>query len=195
MLWILDAGHGIETPGKRSPGKKTFDDGRLGILEYEFNRAVVARIAAELDRRGMDYHIMCQSDAARPLRDRVRIANAMTEAWEGRAALISVHANAAGKGGWSNARGFRVFHAHSPVLARMMQVNVDIEMYEWAGKTAVKKAGFTMIKLPRCEAILTENGFMTNREDAAMLARDSVRDRIAAYHVKTILDFEDYYNG
>ena len=45
-LWLLDNGHGETTPGKRSP---IFDDGRQ-LFEYEFNRAVVARMKKRLTR-------------------------------------------------------------------------------------------------------------------------------------------------
>ena len=46
---ILDNGHGMETPGKRSP---IWSD-RTQLLEYEFNRDVVRRIEAALNERGI----------------------------------------------------------------------------------------------------------------------------------------------
>lgn len=44
FLWILDNGHGKNTPGKRSP---KLADGRQ-LMEYEFNRAIVKKIATML---------------------------------------------------------------------------------------------------------------------------------------------------
>jgi len=193
MLWILDAGHGVETPGKRSPGKKSPRDGRTGIVEYEFNRDVVAQLAAALDSTGRDYHIVCQDEHTMALSDRVKIANTMIAAWEGRAALISIHANAAGGRGWSGARGFRVFHHHAPDLARMMKLNVQLAMSEWSRGARVKTSGFTMIKRPKCPSILTENGFMTSKKDAVMLQSPETRARIAEYHFNTVLDYEAIY--
>ena len=45
-MWILlDNGHGIQTPGKRSP------DGTL--LEYKYTREIVDLIIEELQNRGL----------------------------------------------------------------------------------------------------------------------------------------------
>ena len=38
-LWLLDPGHGIDTPGKRSP---LWPDGTQ-LMEFEFNRDIVRR--------------------------------------------------------------------------------------------------------------------------------------------------------
>lgn len=46
MIVLIDNGHGVETPGKRSP------DGRL--REYAWTREVAQRIVGELRRRGID---------------------------------------------------------------------------------------------------------------------------------------------
>ena len=53
-LWILDAGHGINTKGKRSP---VWKDGSQ-LLEWEFNRAIVNRIAEKCKEKGIAYHIL-----------------------------------------------------------------------------------------------------------------------------------------
>ncbi|MEC8307021.1 MAG: hypothetical protein VXZ72_04150, partial [Chlamydiota bacterium] len=66
-LWLLDNGHGETTPGKRSP---IFDDGRQ-LFEYEFNRAVVARIKKRLDVLGVAYVDLVPTDDDVSLGDRV----------------------------------------------------------------------------------------------------------------------------
>jgi len=43
---LIDNGHGIETPGKRSP------DGKF--LEYYYNRIVASRVTAKLQNLGFD---------------------------------------------------------------------------------------------------------------------------------------------
>ena len=47
---ILDNGHGIETPGKRSP---IWKDGTQ-LFEWEFNRDVVRHIASKLTAQRVD---------------------------------------------------------------------------------------------------------------------------------------------
>lgn len=90
---ILDAGHGINTPGKRSP------DGRF--REYRFNRIIVNAIAEHLRLRGYDVEILVPEDEDIPLPERVRRANKLT-CRIGHPVqdtiIVSIHANAAGNG-------------------------------------------------------------------------------------------------
>lgn len=199
-LWILGAGHGVETKGKRSPGKKFPNDGKLGVVEYEFNRDVVRRIEEALNILDIPVHVICQDDHATPLGDRVKIVNTMAEAWEGNAFYISVHGNAAGKGGWSSARGFRVFRYgdfkdQEEYFAMRMCEHVKNQVPDWTHNVKVKEGGFYVIKKPDdVPSVLTENGFMTSKLDAAFMASEEGRDRIAKYHVGAILDFEEKYS-
>lgn len=199
-LWILGAGHGEETKGKRSPGKKYPNDGKLGVMEYAFNRDVVNRIAEYLDILDIPYHILCQDDHSTPLGERVKIVNTMAEAWNWNAFYISVHGNAAGKGGWSNARGFRVFsygdcEEEEKYFSERICEHVKDKVPAWTHKTRIKEAGFYVIKKPtKIPAVLTENGFMTSKEDAAFMDTKEGRQKIADYHIGAILDFEERYN-
>lgn len=205
MLWILDAGHGVETKGKRSPKIPP------GILEYEFNRDIVARISRSLEEMDYPVHIICQDEHTRPLGERVAIANTMIQAWEGNAGFISVHANAAGPGGWyEKARGVRSFTRFNPKppsqqLAELLADRIsqrsglkrltskdhilrkDKKTGEW------KKVALGVLKV-KCPAVLTENGFMTSRQDCEVLASDAGRQSIAEGHVQAILDFQEWLN-
>ena len=96
---MIDNGHGVETPGKRSP------DGRL--LEWEWTRRVARRVAEGLRAKGLDAGLLVPEDRDVPLRERTARANAM----EGACMLISIHANAAGRGEWRQARGWSAFVA------------------------------------------------------------------------------------
>ena len=60
---ILDAGHGINTPGKRSP------DGRF--REYKFNRIIVNAVAEHLRLRGYDVEILTPEETDVPLPESV----------------------------------------------------------------------------------------------------------------------------
>ena len=50
ILWLLDNGHGADTPGKRSP---KLTDGRQ-FMEYEFNRNVVSFMMNLLHDRDLE---------------------------------------------------------------------------------------------------------------------------------------------
>ena len=195
VLFLLDPGHGIDTPGKRSPGKKTVDDGRPGIMEWEFNRDIVKRIINIATLMGIQCVDLVVQKESIPLAERVRRANHINETH--RCAFISVHSNAAGKGGWSEARGFRVFQPPNASLATRflasairgaMQRNVD----EWKTRQAIKEAGFYVIKKTTMPAVLTENGFMTNRDDCEILESDIGRNAIARAHVAAMQEYIEW---
>ena len=66
MKILLDAGHGINTPGKRSP---LWPDGSQ-LLEFEFNRDIVRRVASELSRMHLHYEIITPEINDIPLLER-----------------------------------------------------------------------------------------------------------------------------
>lgn len=198
-LWILSAGHGIETEGKRSPNKISVDDGRPGIMEYEFNRDIVNRLIVKLEKADIPYHEICQTDEGMKLAERVEIATTQAEAWDGNAVFMAVHSNAAGKGGWSGARGFRIFRFgdwadREKYLCERIIHHAQIKVPEWKGKSFEKVKGFYVLKPPQFPCILTENGFMTSRKDINILESDEGRDAITDYHYATILDYEEKFD-
>lgn len=98
-LIILDAGHGIETAGKRSP---VWADGRQ-LLEWAFNRDLARRIQQGLNALGYDARLLVPEDTDIPLKARLKRARDMVEEHKGRGGiapnriLVSVHSNASGK--------------------------------------------------------------------------------------------------
>lgn len=102
-LIILDAGHGIETAGKRSP---VWADGRQ-LLEYDFNRDLARRIKEGLDALGYDARLLVPEADDLPMLARIRRARDMVEEHKGlggiapNRVLVSIHANASGKRGQS----------------------------------------------------------------------------------------------
>src|SRR5690606_582249 len=97
MKIVIDAGHGPDTPGKRSP------DGSL--REYQFNAPVARYVAGELLHGYENVEILLTHDDSRdvPLQERTDRANA----WKADV-FVSIHANAAGEG-WSSAQGIETF--------------------------------------------------------------------------------------
>ncbi|MEL6943001.1 MAG: hypothetical protein AAFO82_10055, partial [Bacteroidota bacterium] len=55
FLWILDNGHGEDTPGKRSAPFE-WNGKQVQFFEYEFNRDITKRVIAQLDVLGIKYY-------------------------------------------------------------------------------------------------------------------------------------------
>lgn len=192
---ILDAGHGINTLGKRSP------DGRF--LEYKFNRVIVNAVAEHLRLRGYNVEILVPEDTDIPLPDRVDRANRMT-CQPGlpiqKVAVISIHANAAGNGSqWMKARGWCAYtckgHTLSDELANCLYKAARKHLPGQRIRTDYTdgdpdfEAPFYLLKYTYAAAVLTENLFYDNHEDLAFLESEEGQKAIVALHVEGIIEF------
>jgi len=179
MRIVIDAGHGPETPGKRSP------DGSL--REYQFNSAVARYVADELlhGYEGVEI-LMTHSDARDvPLKERTDRANA----W-GADVFVSIHANAAGEG-WSSAQGIETYvYTTRPAAATKLAEAVHRNLIRATGRPdrGVKTANFHVLRETKMPAILVECGFMTNREECELLKSDDYRRKCAAAIVQGIVE-------
>lgn len=106
MKILIDNGHGIETPGKRSP------DGHF--REYKYNREIARAVVEHLQYRGYDAELLVPEEEDISLPERVCRANRKT-CRPGHPVsdtiLISIHVNAAGRGDrWYKATGWCILH-------------------------------------------------------------------------------------
>ena len=98
---VLDAGHGPDTPGKRTP---KFDDGSF-MHEHEFNNAVVQKLKGKLNAVG-EFAVTVVSSQT----EDVPLANRVALEREIKADLfLSVHANALNNY-WGNPKGIESFY-------------------------------------------------------------------------------------
>ena len=74
MKILIDNGHGLNTPGKRSP------DGTL--IEATYTRDIARRIVIELQDRGYDSELLVPEDDDIPLSERVRRVNEICLTYE-----------------------------------------------------------------------------------------------------------------
>lgn len=185
---ILDNGHGMETPGKRSP---IWDDGKQ-LFEYEFNRDVVRRISAALNERKIENVILVPEWNDIPLADRAKRANDIAKGNKGGAILISVHANAGGGTGWEvyTSPG----QTKADPLATMLYNEAEKEFAPDGWKMRAdhfdgdpdKEAQFYILTKTTCPAVLTENFFMDTEKDCRFIMSEDGRERIANMHVAAI---------
>lgn len=195
MKILIDNGHGVETPGKRSP------DGRF--REYAFNRLIARAVVEHLTLRGYDAVLLVPEEEDITLPERVcranrltcRIGNPVSET-----ILVSIHVNAAGKGDrWYNATGWAVYtytgHSLSDELAACLFTAAQRNLQgrklrtDWSDGDPDFEAPFYILKHTYCAAVLTENFFMDSRRDLAFLESEEGRKAIVALHVEGIIDY------
>ena len=190
-LYLLDGGHAPATAGKRSP---KLDDGRQ-LVEWEFARDVVGRIAARLEEEGVAHHVL----TPKTVYDlgpsaRAKLANAVDDDAELPTILISVHANAAGNGGWYEASGLTVLYWHTSSKSKALAEHLLDKLGEHTGldiSRGVKgRDNLSILEKTRMPAVLSENGFYTDEDEVEFLLSDAGRQRIAEAHVQFILSLE-----
>ena len=176
MKILIDNGHGVETPGKRSP------DGRL--REYRYCREIAAALCARLIAASYDAELIVQEDYDVPLSrgkdNRVERANKICRILgAANCLLVSIHCNAAGsKGQWLNARGWSVFVAQN---ASANSKPLPTQKY-WVQSLA-------MCRDTLCPAVLTENLFQDNRQDVDYLLSPAGRAAIVQLHFDGITKY------
>ena len=183
MKILIDAGHGIDTPGKRSP------DG--SFLEYLWNRQVADLVVARLRSSGMDADLVVTETNDIPLRTRaMRVNRECDRLGASNVILVSIHANAAGNGkSWMNATGWEC-HT-SPGKTRsddLAEAFYDSFSRAFPGKKmrrdfsdgdSDKESSFYILTKTRCPAVLLENFFYDNRSECAWLLLEGTKVRIA----------------
>jgi N-acetylmuramoyl-L-alanine amidase len=172
MKLIIGFGHGgtafghYLTPGKRSPEVPP------GIYEGEFLREVGKRI---MDHP--DVLILNPGPIDIPLGVKVKAINQICKQYPD-CVYIELHTNAAGKPGWSNANGTRVFYYEgkwrasikgkylASYISNLMPINT---LGNWA---RVFGKNFYMLRKPKCPAALVELDFHTHPEIAPFMASE-----------------------
>ena len=193
MKILLDNGHGIETPGKRSP------DGRL--LEYAYNREIASRVNDELQKRGYFSSLLVPELTDIPLSERCRRVNRVcSELGRRNVCLISIHVNAAGRGGrWYNATGWCCYTSRGQTegdkLANCLcQAAARIlhghkMRFDYSDGDPDQEADFAILRKTACASCLTESGFMDCQESLEFLLSDEGKAAIVQLHVEGIIDY------
>ena len=193
MKILIDNGHGLNTPGKRSP------DGTF--REAIYNREIARRIVLNLKDRGFDAELLVPEDDDISLTERVRRVNAYYKALgKQNVILISIHVNAAGNGSkWLNATGWSVYtckgQTESDKLAeclcqaaiknfpgRRIRTDMSDGDMDW-------EEGFYLLRKSLCVAVLTENFFQDSRSDLEYLQSRAGKQAVVDTHVEGIVEY------
>lgn len=193
MKILIDAGHGVDTPGKRSPD---------GVFrEYYWNRLVADKIQAQLLSFGIDSELVVPETHDIPLSQRVARVNEVCARYGAKnVLLVSVHANAAGDGSkWMNAKGWSCYTSPGKTDSDVASECLYDAFEEDFKDRKIRKdmsdgdkdweANFTMLSKTSCPAVLLENFFYDNEEECAWLMKQETRIRIAAAVAKGIIKY------
>lgn len=195
MRILIDAGHGIDTPGKRSP------DG--SFLEYLWNREVAELLYDMLTEHGFDVDYVVTETNDIPLKTRVRRVNEVCSLHGAHnVLLLSIHSNAAGNGkNWMDAQGWECYttkgNTRSDIASKCMYDAFEEEFKDRRIRRDMsdgdpdKESDFYIIKRTSCPAVLLENFFYDNLEECRWLQEDATKRRIA----RAILHGIQYYYG
>ena len=193
MKILIDPGHGIDTPGKRSP------DGLF--REYLWNRQVADLILEGLVSAGVDASLVVTETNDVTLRNRVNRVNTIcNRVGASNVLLVSVHANAAGNGSaWMNARGWSCYTSKGKTKSdQVAECLYDAFEEEFQDRKIRKDMGdgdrdweenFYVLQKSKCPAVLLENFFYDNREECAWMLQEETKKRIASAAVKGIIKY------
>lgn len=191
-LVILDNGHGIDTPGKRSPVWSN----NTQLLEWKFNRIIVDNIIKYMEIANISYVKLVPESEDISLQERVNRVNKLYNEYKDKYKiyLISIHGNAAEN---SSASGIEVFtsvgETKSDIIAETLYKELKSmgwKMRPFSSTKQAKEENFYILKNTKCPAVLSENGFYTNEEECQKMLEFFWQKKIAMAHYKTIQKFE-----
>ena len=193
MKILIDPGHGIDTPGKRSP------DGLF--REYLWNRQVADLILEGLVSAGVDASLVVTETNDVSLKNRVNRVNTIcNRLGASNVLLVSIHANAAGNGSaWMNAKGWSCYTSKGKTKSdQVAECLYDAFEEEFQDRKIRKdmsdgdrdwEENFYVLQKSKCPAVLLENFFYDNREECAWMLQEETKRRIASAAVKGIINY------
>ena len=193
MLILIDPGHGIDTPGKRSP------DGKF--LEYLWNRQIAELLLDRFVIMGISASLVVTETNDISLSTRVqRVNKVCSKVGASNVILLSIHSNAAGDGSkWMSAQGWSCYTSKgdtkSDVIAECLYDAFEAEFADRKIRKDMSdgdrdwEENFYILQKSKCPAVLLENFFYDNRDECAWLLKDETKERIADAIVKGIVQY------
>lgn len=191
MTILIDNGHGVDTPGKRSP------DG--SFREYKWCREVANMVCDLLQAEGYKAKLLVPEKTDISLNERCKRANKYNK---NDTLLVSIHNNAAGNGQkWRTARGWAVYTTRGIteadrlaecLHARALQAfkkPLNVRTYSNAHYGHDFEADFYILLHSYCPAVLIEHFFMDNKDDLAYLLTARAKATCAEVIVAGIKDY------
>lgn len=161
---MIDAGHGGKDPGAIAA---------TGLREKDVNLDVTKRLASLLRSKGATVLLTRDTDDFIALDDRAELANRARPDL-----FISIHADAAET---ADARGFTAYISRNASNASFKAADAIVSQMQSTGleNRGVRKANFVVVHKTACPAVLVELGFLSNRDEAQLLADEGFRQQLA----------------
>jgi len=169
---FIDAGHGGSDPGAVGNGLK----------EKNLTLAIAKECVEVLKAAGVSVKMSRTGDTYPTLGERCRMANA----W-GADLFVSIHINAGG------GTGFESYIYNGSTSSKTKQFQDVLHQTIAAGcglkDRGKKKANYQVLRGTSMPAVLTENGFIDNKSDAAKMKDSSWVKKVGRLHAEGILKF------
>lgn len=180
-LAALDAGHGLKTPGKRTPD---------GIHEWEIVDKIRDCTVADLNGYNIDFLY--------PDKNEGRVDESLTSR---RAmylnadadVMVSYHANAH-LGRWGKANGVEVWVDKNCTAADMELAKLiynNLVKYTGLKGRGIKKENWAVINQNKVPAVLVEFGFMDNKKDKAFITSEKGQQLCGKAVSDALIEFLD----
>ncbi|MBD2593465.1 N-acetylmuramoyl-L-alanine amidase [Nostoc spongiaeforme FACHB-130] len=173
LIVVIDPGHG---------GKDSGAPGLGGLLEKDVILPIGKRVAAILERNGVQAVLTRDADFFVELQGRVDIAERANATL-----FVSIHANSVDNR--SDVNGLEVYYYDSGyALAEVVRKTIleDIGTIKDRG---TRKARFYVLRKSSMPSILVETGYMTGREDNPRLGSPEYQNRMAEAIARGILKY------
>lgn len=172
-LVVLDAGHGAKDSGAV---------GVTGKYEKNFNLAVILKAAELLKQENkIDVVLTRSDDTFLELKDRAAIANNLKADL-----FISVHANSSGS---SAASGTETYYQREASKALANVMHKYLVQATGLSDRGVRYGNFHVIRETTMPAVLLEVGYLSNKNDEALLFTESLQNKVAASMVSGIKEY------
>lgn len=194
VLFLSD-GHGMETPGKRTPN---YPDGHF-VRENEFNRAVIDLIKKDAERLGFKTLLVAPGDVNVPLQKRTDTANEAYRSYQkllGKKIIVGIyysqHYNAL-LGTWeSTAEGLETLYCKGSVEGKKLAAAVN--KYISQGTKQVNRGikerdNLWELNQTAMPAVLNEAGFMDDEREAALMVDPAFRRETAKQALQGICEY------
>lgn len=196
-LVILDAGHGINTPGKRSP---LFGSPRVPVLEWQLNIAIVTALYKVLHLKGIAVEFSSTDIIDKSLKDRMATVNKIIKANNNsKILLVSIHCNAFGDGEqFTYPEGIEFLYSTKTIqnerLARHISACFDGVYLDapntYKNRGLRERNGLYLLNSSSVPTVMIEAGFMTCRMELERLLNykfqvylaDKITEGILSYY-------------
>jgi len=190
---LIDNGHGLNTPGKRSP---VWANGSQ-LLEWRYTREIATRIEERLRNTNISFQRIVPEHNDVPLWERCQRVNKIARAIGHRnCLLISLHVNASTTGkarGWEihTGPGQTLSDTYATLFWQEAEKRLPKEtrmLSDFTDNDPDRDSNFAILRDTICPAVLTENLFMDNEQDCRYLLSEAGKQAITDIHVNAILE-------